>query len=62
MSMKARPCPCGSDLDSYWQHDARGIPLCRTCRVCHKKKMSAYRPEVLSNPSYECDEIVDEDD
>lgn len=59
--MKARPCPCGSGLDSYWNNDARGIPLCRTCRKCHKAKMATYRREVLVNSSYQCDEPVEED-
>jgi hypothetical protein len=57
----ARPCPCGSGKDSYWQSDARGIPLCRTCPRCHKQKMSGYRPEVLTDSQYQCDEPIDED-
>jgi hypothetical protein len=56
------PCPCGSGKDSYWQHDARGIPLCRTCDDCHETKMKRYRQEVLTNPSYEADEPIDADD
>jgi hypothetical protein len=54
-----RPCPCGSGLDSQWQLDARGIELCRTCAKCHRKQMARYRPEVLRNPNYECDEPID---
>lgn len=60
-SNKARPCPCGSGLDSYWNHDARGIPLCRTCEQCHQRKMAGYRREVLTNPNYDCDEQIEED-
>ena len=41
-------CLCGSGEDSYWQYDAQGIPLCRTCSKCDKEKMSRYRPEILS--------------
>lgn len=59
--MNSRPCPCGSGKDSYWQHDARGIPLCRTCDKCHATKMAGYRPEVLTNSNYECDEPIEED-
>lgn len=56
-----RPCPCGSSKSSYWKHDARGIPLCRTCPDCHKQKMAHYRPDVLSDPNYWTDEPVDQD-
>lgn len=60
--MPMRPCPCGSGQPSFWQHDARGIPLCRTCDVCHDKKMAGYRPEVLTDTRYWTDEPVDTDD
>jgi hypothetical protein len=56
-----RPCPCGSGLASQWQCDARGIELCRTCPKCYDDKMSRYRPEVLTNASYEADEPIDAD-
>ena len=59
--MRARPCPCGSGKPSYWQLDARGIPLCRTCPSCHKEKMKTYRKEVLTNPNYYADEPIEED-
>lgn len=59
--MNVRPCPCGSGKDSYWQNDARGIPLCRTCDTCHDEKMKRYRPEVLSDSSYYADECIDDD-
>jgi hypothetical protein len=55
------PCPCGSGLESNWQFDARGIPLKRTCAVCHAKKMKGYRPEVLTDPNYYADEAIEED-
>lgn len=57
-----RLCPCGSGLESWWQNDARGIPLCRTCDKCHDEKMARYRPEVLSDGSYECDEPIEPED
>jgi hypothetical protein len=56
-----RPCPCGSGLGSYWQNDARGIPLCRTCNKCHETRMASYRPEVLNNPNYEATEEIEDD-
>ena len=57
-----RPCPCGSGRDSQWQYDARGIELCRTCIKCHREKMARYRPEVLNNSQYECDEAIEPED
>ena len=59
--MNARPCPCGSGKSSHWQHDARGIPLCRTCPDCHERKMAGYRPEVLHDGSYQADEDIEPD-
>jgi hypothetical protein len=61
MSFKSRPCPCGSGKESYWQHDARGIPLCRTCNECHQRKMAGYRRDVLRNPNYHADEPIEEE-
>ncbi len=54
-----RPCPCGSGKESTWAYDARGIPLARVCGSCRKEKLSRYRPEVLTNANYECDEQID---
>jgi Zn-finger protein len=57
-----RPCPCGSGEESQWQYDAKGIPLCRTCDICHKKQMSRYRPEILNGYTQEdVDEQIEED-
>lgn len=61
MANYARPCPCGSGKLSYWQYDARGIELCRTCDDCHDKKMAGYRPDVLNDPNYWADEPIDAD-
>lgn len=54
-----RPCPCGSGLDSWWEHDARGIPLARVCEKCRDETLKKYRPDVLSNPHYEADEPIE---
>jgi len=37
----------------WFEHDARGIPLCQVCENCKDTKLSQYRPEVLTNPRYE---------
>jgi len=59
--MRNYPCPCESGKDSWWNNDARGIPLCRTCDDCHDEKMAKYRPDVLTDSNYWTDEAVDED-
>jgi hypothetical protein len=58
--VRARPCPCGSGKESHWQHDARGIPLCRTCDHCHQRQMGKYRPEVLTHRNYEAFDLGEE--
>ena len=56
-----RECPCGSGRNSWWENDARGIPLARVCPKCRAEKLAKFRPEVLTNPSYECDEPIEGD-
>lgn len=58
----SRPCDCGSGLDSHWENDARGIPLARVCPKCRAKKLSGFRPEVLTDSQYEVDEEIEPDD
>jgi hypothetical protein len=58
---RMQPCPCGSGKPSWWEHDARGIPLKRVCVTCRKTALSGYRPEVLTNPNYYADEAIEED-
>lgn len=43
-----RPCSCGSGEDTWWEHDAQNIPLCRVCPSCRAEKLSRYRPEILT--------------
>lgn len=62
MINKGKPCICGSGKLSYWQFDARGIELCRTCPDCHDEKMSQYRKDVLNNPNYDADEPIEPED
>jgi hypothetical protein len=56
-----KPCPCGSGLPSWWESDARGIPLCRVCEKCQATKLATYRPDVLTDPEYWSDEPIEED-
>lgn len=37
---------CNPD-ESWWEHDAQGIPLCRVCDECMSTKLAMYRPEIL---------------
>ena len=52
-------CNCGSGQSSWWESDARGIPLARVCLECVDKKLSKYRPEVLTNSNYYADEPIE---
>lgn len=33
---------------SWWENDARGIPLRRVCDRCRRAKLAGFRPEILS--------------
>jgi hypothetical protein len=54
-----KPCPCGSGRHSWWESDARGIPLARVCVECKEKALQKYRPEVLTNSNYYSDEPIE---
>ena len=54
-------CNCGSGENSYWRSDARGIPLAKVCKQCEKKKLSTFRPAVLTNSNYHTDEAVNDE-
>lgn len=56
-----KECKCGSGLESWWEHDARGIPLCRVCSKCRKENLAKYRQDVLSDANYWSDEPIEED-
>ena len=62
MTMKCRPCPCGSERESWWENDARGIPLARVCTICRDRKLAGYRPDVLTDPGYWADEPIEAED
>jgi len=55
----ARPCPCGSGKASWWENDARSIPLARVCPDCKDRILAKYRRDVLTNPDYEADEPIE---
>lgn len=56
------PCSCGSGLDSFWEFDARGIPLCKVCPMCRQKRLAGFRSDVKTDPNYWADEPIEEDD
>lgn len=57
-----KECNCGSGLNAYWESDARGIPLAKVCNKCRADKLRKFRPEVLTNSNYECDEPIEAED
>jgi hypothetical protein len=54
-------CHCGSGKQSWWENDARGIPLARVCEECKEERLKGFRPEVLTDSNYEADEPIEED-
>lgn len=46
---------------SWWENDARGIPLARVCDKCRREKLAGYRPDVLIDSQYWADEAIEED-
>jgi hypothetical protein len=58
-----RECNCGSGKPSWWENDARGIPLTRVCEDCKKEKLSKYRPEILTGYNQnDVDEPIEPED
>lgn len=56
--------PCGPHRrgdGSWWESDARGIPLARVCGRCRTAKLAGYRPDVLTDANYWHDEPLEED-
>lgn len=54
-------CPCGSQKNSWWESDARGIPLARICEDCKEERLSKFRKEVLTNSNYQTTEPIESD-
>lgn len=48
--------------NSWWEYDARNIPLCRVCENCRAEKLARYRPEILTGYTQDdVDEPIEED-
>ena len=45
--------------ETWWEFDARGIPLCKVCDNCQDERLAGYRPDVLEDPSYWADEPIE---
>lgn len=51
-----------SNAETWWEHDAQGIPLCKVCDKCVDEKLSHYRPEILRGYTQaDVDEPIEED-
>jgi hypothetical protein len=49
--------------ESWPEHDAQGIYLCRVCNVCRKEKLARYRPEILRGYTQaDVDESIEPDE
>ena len=49
-------------IESWWEYDARGIPLCRVCDECRQEKLSKYRPCILRGyDQTDVDEQIEEE-
>jgi hypothetical protein len=59
--MAFRLCPCGSGHSRSDLKDARGIFVTFVCSACRAEKAKRFRPEVLGDSQYDCDEPVEED-
>lgn len=56
------PCIDGHEGYSWWEHDGRGIPLCRVCDRCREQKLSRYDPKILEwYTQADVDEQIEED-
>jgi hypothetical protein len=47
---------------TWWEFDARGIPLCKVCDNCVDERLARYRPDVLTDSNYWSDEPIEEED
>ena len=54
-----KPCPCGSGMFRLELYDARGIFCTYYCDKCEKEKRAQFRPDIFTNPNYECDEPIE---
>jgi hypothetical protein len=47
---------------SWWENDARGIPLARVCDKCRTYRLQGFRADVLTDSQYETDEPIEPED
>ena len=59
MWREPKQCSCGSGEIQEAEYDARGIFLTYACDKCRNERLSRFRPEVLTDPNYECDEAIE---
>jgi hypothetical protein len=52
---------CGSGDTRRAVHDARGIFLTFVCKKCKERKLSEFRPDVLTDSNYWHDEPIEDD-
>ena len=45
--------------EGWMEYDARGIPLTFVCEKCVHDKLKRYQRDVLTDPHYEADEMID---
>ncbi len=58
---RLRRCRCEGE-NSWWEHDAKDIPLCRVCGQCRDVKLAQYRPEILTGYTQaDVDEPIEEE-
>jgi hypothetical protein len=55
-------CTCGSGEEGHEFYDARGIYCGITCKVCKKDDPRKWAPGVMTDPSYQVDEPIEEDE
>ena len=47
--------------NSWWLHDARGIPVGRVCESCIDEVEAKFRPDIFTDSNYYADEAIDEE-
>jgi len=53
---------CNHEYPNTWiEYDARGIYLATVCEKCVKKRLSMYRPDVLTDSNYWASEDIEPD-
>ena len=53
---------CNSGLYHEPVYDARNIYVASVCSKCRQEILSKFRPEIFTDPNYETDEPIEEDE